>query len=79
MDQNKNKLLVRPSEHIVSLLAHEEGVITKDILAFQEGLSGLTEAQAMCLMDDLRNRRSWNMQTFMAAVEVLDTARSESL
>jgi hypothetical protein len=60
---------------IATELATESGVITKEALAFYEQLPGLTPDEGINLLDDLRNRRSWNMQTYLACAEGLDYAR----
>jgi len=61
--------------HIVTWLATESGVITNEAVAFYEQLPGLTEADALNLLDNLRERRNWNMATYMACAEGLDYAR----
>jgi len=74
---DKERRLVNPSQGIVDRLATEEHVIEKDVRAFSEQLAGLTVDEGIVLLDDLRDRRSWNMPTYMAAVEVLDAARQQ--
>lgn len=67
--------LIAPPQELVTALSTEQGVATADVASFSTRLSGLTEAEALNMLDDLSFRRSWNMETRMAAAEIVDYAR----
>lgn len=66
--------LVNPSQELVDRLATEAQVIEKEVREFAAQLAGLTEDDAIALLNDLCFRRSWNTPTFLAAAELLDGA-----
>ena len=70
--------LVNPPQELIDRLATEEHVIERDVRSFSTQLNGLTVDEGIVLLDDLKDRRSWNMPTYMACVEVLDAARSSA-
>lgn len=77
MSKPLEPLLVNPPEEVIVALSTEEGVATKDVVSFLNGIKGLTEVEALVVMDTLSFRKSWNMATRMACAEGIDYARTQ--
>ena len=67
--------LVNPPADVVDRLATEPNVVTMDVVTVLSNIDGLTEDEAMIYIDNVKNLRGWNLDTYMACIEGLAEAR----
>lgn len=72
-------MLRSPSQEVIDSLSSEPGVDKAAVVRFLTGLNGMTEDEAIAMLNTLTFASGWNIATHLACAEGIDYAMSNDI